>query len=497
MLIRKLSIFLSIILCFTALSVTAKTIDVSVSGGAEKINYYEKDDVVYFSFSQFVELFGGMLDWEIIGHKIAYKNETIRLGFLLNSSFFEYNDSVYNMIYPAEMNEGQLYLPIETALPFIDRIYFQKIIWDKKSKKLNVDSEYFNINDLSISPKANGLLIELFLSTALAYEVFVTEGNWINISVRDGKLNSSRILSRRDHRYMYDLKAHQVAGAAQVSIRLKRTVENWHHKIQYDPTRIQISIADAGFEIEPADSHNNIGPDDRIDVIVIDPGHGGKQYGAVGRDGTREKDVVLEIGKRLARLIRKDKQFKVIMTRDHDETVTLEQRAKIANEAGADLFISIHANSNVKQQVRGWNVFYLAPARNDSARGVAQFENSSFLRDQEVSDENNNNDTDDLYNDPVLSILNEMIMTEFQAESQDFAKMVDKEFRRSLQTPARGVDMAGFFVLNKVFTPSVLVECAFISNRTEEKLLKSKDYQDDIAESIYKAILRFKEKYDQ
>lgn len=497
MFIRKLSLYILITIFLIAVSSSAKTLDVSVSGGTEKINYYEKNDIVYFSFSQLVELLGGVLDWEIIGHKITYKSDTTHLGFLLSSSFFEYNDSVFNLTYPVEMKEGQLYLPIETAIPFIDRIFQQKITWDRKSKNISVNSEYFNINDISISSKANGLLIELFMSTALAYEVFVTEGNWINISVRDGKLNSSRILSRRDHRYMYELKAHQVAGAAQVSIRLKRTVENWHHKIQYDPTRIQISIADAGFEIEASDSQSKIGPDDRIDVIVIDPGHGGKQYGAVGRNGTREKDVALEIGKRLAKLIRKDKQFKVIMTRDQDETVTLEKRAEIANEAGADLFISIHANSSVKQQIRGWNVFYLAPARNDSARGVAQFENSSFLRDQEVSDDNDNNETNDLYNDPVLSILNEMIMTEFQAESQDFAKMVDKEFRRSLKTPARGVDMAGFFVLNKVYTPSVLVECAFISNKTEEKLLKSKDYQEDVAESIYKAILRFKEKFEQ
>ncbi len=480
-----------------AVSTTAKTINVSVSGGTEKINYYEKDDIVYFSFSQFVELVGGLLDWEIIGHKISYKKDTTNLGFLIGSSYFEYYDNIYNLTYPAEMKDGQLYLPIETAVPFLDRIFPQKITWNKKSKKLRIDSEYFNINDLSISSKANGILIELFLSTALAYDVFVTEGNWINISVRDGKLNRTQILSRRDRRYMYDLKAHQIAGAAQVSIRLKTTVENWHHKIQYDPTRIQISIEDAGFEIEPSDTPGSIGPDDRIDVIVIDPGHGGKQYGAVGRGGTREKDVALSISKRLAKLIRKDKQFKVIMTRDRNETVTLEERAKIANEAGADLFISIHANSNVKRHVRGWNVFYLAPARNDSARAVAQFENSSFLRDQESSGKNENNDPDDLYNDPVLSILNDMIMTEFQAESQDFAKMVDKEFRRSLKIPARGVDMAGFFVLNKVFTPSVLIECAFISNKTEEKLLKSKSFQQDVAKSIYKAIMRFKDKYEQ
>jgi len=87
-------------------------------------------------------------------------------------------------------------------------------------------------------------------------------------------------------------------------------------------------------------------------------------------------------------------------------------------------------------------------------------------------------------------------MTEFQTESHDFAMMVDREFRRSLKIPARGVDQAGFFVLNMVFTPSVLVESGFISNKNEEKLLKSSKYRKAVAKAIYKAIKRFKAKYE-
>ncbi|MEA1981333.1 MAG: N-acetylmuramoyl-L-alanine amidase, partial [candidate division Zixibacteria bacterium] len=98
--------------------------------------------------------------------------------------------------------------------------------------------------------------------------------------------------------------------------------------------------------------------------------------------------------------------------------------------------------------------------------------------------------------DPILSILNEMIMTEFQSESHDLAMMIDREFRRNIKIPARGVDQAGFFVLNKVYTPSVLIESGFISNKEEEKLLKSKKYHKKIAKAIYKAIKRFKLKYE-
>jgi N-acetylmuramoyl-L-alanine amidase len=491
------SIFLILLVAAMPLWIVhGKTVKVAISGGEESIQSFKQKEMTYISFSELVEILGGLLDWEIIGHQISYVSDTNRFDFVIGSPFFKLNDSLYNLTFPSVYRKGQLYLPAETFIPLLDRTLPQKITWSKDSETLRIDSEYFNVTDLAVSPKANGLLIELFLTSSLVYDVFVTEGNWLNISIRDGRLNSRMILSRRDRRYMYDLKTHQAAGSGQVSIRLRRNIEKWHHKLAYDPPRIQISIADVNFELDTLGSPRKVGPDDKIDVIVIDPGHGGSDYGAIGPSGTREKDVVLNIAKKLAKLIRKDKQFKVIMTRDRDETVTLEQRADIANQAGADLFISIHANATVKRHVRGWNVFFLAPAKNDSARAVAQFENSFFLREQSTFEAHQSGHAEDDFDDPLLTILNEMIMTEFQTESHDFAMMVDREFRRSLKTRARGVDQAGFFVLNMVFTPSVLVETGFISNKKEEKLIKSGKYQNAVAEAIYKAIKRFKAKYE-
>jgi N-acetylmuramoyl-L-alanine amidase len=299
---------------------------------------------------------------------------------------------------------------------------------------------------------------------------------------------------------MYKLSTHQAAGSGQVSIRLKGRIDKLHHKMAYNPPRIQISIADKSFVFDSL-AAPIVGPDDKIDVIVVDPGHGGKDYGAIGPGGTREKDVALNIARELAKLIRKDKQFKVVMTRDGDRTVTLDRRAEIANSAGADLFISIHANASVKKRARGWNVFFLAPAKNDSARSVAQFENSFFLKERSALDAHRGeSETEsDQYglDNPILSILNEMIMTEFQTESYDLAMMLGREFRKSLKIPSRGVDQAAFFVLNKVFTPSVLIEAGFISHKKEEKTLKSSKYHRRVAKAIYKAIKKFKVKYEQ
>lgn len=474
---------------------TAKDVTLLISGAEEKIDSFKKDDIHYVSFSEIVELVGGTLDWKSLGQTIQFVEDTNRFEFVIGSPYFKRNNSLFNMTYPSVYKKGKLFLPAETFIRFWDEVIFQKVVWDKTTKTIRINSEYFNVTDISCTKKANGLLLEVFLTSALAYDIFVTEGNWINISIRNGKLNRSQIQSRMNSKYMYKLKTHQQNSTGQISIRLKRKINKWHHKLQNNPPRIQISIADTDFEMDPNDSQSTIGPDKKIDIIVIDAGHGGNDYGAVGQKNIREKDVSLAIAKELAKLIRKDKQFKVIMTRDRDKTMTLEERAKIANESACDLFISIHANASPKTHVRGWNVFFLAQAKNDSARSVAQFENSAFLRDQEPKSSTETTPMID-FNDPILGIINEMIMTEFQTESHDFAVMVDREFRKELQIPARGVDQAGFFVLNKVYAPSVLLETGFITNKREEKLLKSKKYQKQVAKAVYKAIKRFKLKYE-
>ena len=491
----------SLILLVTILTLAqitlAETIDVAISGTTEKIKSFKNNEITYFSFSELEELIGGSLDWKIVGHQISYIEGTNRFDFILGSPFFRLNDAVHNLTFPAILKEGQLFLPAETFIPFLDVAIPQKMTWNRENATLRVDSEYFNVTDMSVSVKANGLLIEILMTSNLAYEIYITEGNWLNISITDAKINSNRILSRKDSRTMYKLTTHQAAGSGQISMRLKRNIKNWDHKLVYDPPRIQISVADTRFALDSADYSPRVGPDDKIDVIVIDPGHGGRDYGAIGKGGTREKDVVLDISRKLAKLIRKDKQFRVVMTRNSDKTVTLNQRADIANKAKADLFISIHANASVKTNVRGWNVFFLAPAKNDSARAVAQLENSVFLRERSTTEANYEELDNDSYADPILTILNEMIMTEFQTESHDFAMMTARKFRSKLKIPARGVDQAGFFVLNKVFTPSVLVETGFISNKKEEKILKDSKYQKQVAQAIYEAIKLFKVKYEK
>jgi N-acetylmuramoyl-L-alanine amidase len=401
------------------------------------------------------------------------------------------DDSVYNLILPARIIRGALFVPARSFTNILDLMRPENITWDSQGETLRMDAEWFNITDMMITAKQNGVLIEIFMTSSLQFEIYESEGNWLNIDFPDGRINRSKILSSINRSHVRKMHAYQFENSAQISFRLKRDYKSYYHTFKNNPGRLQIAIEDARFNPDTLITGlPRIGPDEKIDVIVIDAGHGGQDFGAIGRHKrTREKQITLEIAKDLAKLIRKDKQFKVIMTRSKDTYVSLDKRAKIANEAEADLFVSIHCNASTKNSPHGFQVFYLAPAKSDAARAVAQFENAPFLLDDPTIDKK---DEDDL-----AFILNDMIQTEFLTESADLAGMTDNEMRKKLKIESRGVDHAGFFVLNRVYMPSILVEAAFISNKKEEKMLRDKKFRKKVAESVYNAIKRFKAKYER
>jgi len=223
-------------------------------------------------------------------------------------------------------------------------------------------------------------------------------------------------------------------------------------------------------------------------VIVLDPGHGGEDTGAKGPGGVLEKDVVLEISKKAAAWLRQD-GFKVILTREEDVFIPLGERTALANQKGADLFISIHANAAKRKQASGSETYFLSQAKNDEARAVAALENASLRFERpEIEVES----TDDLD-----FILLDLVQSEFLKESQNLAALIQDKLERHLPIPNRGVDQAGFFVLNKAYMPAVLVETAFISNSNEAKLLRKDSFQEKLARAIAEAVAQFKQKYEK
>lgn len=484
----KAFIFVGLLL-ITPLSAGAE-VGVQISGRIEKIGSFERNRVHYFSFSEFVELYGERLSWDILAQSIDYQVGKNRFRFYLGSPFISLNDTALNMVYPARIKNGSLYLPTQTFLPALDRARSERISWESDRNRIRVESGLYNITDISSSKKANGLLIDIYLTEELTFEVTESEGNWLNFSFPGGRVDIPKIESRQSLREIREINAFQFTNSAQVSLRLRKPPQSY--TARYDPNsrRVRLSLRNPNYK--PEATHRpigHIGPDSRINLIVIDPGHGGSDNGAIGQKYTKEKDICLKVAQELAKLIRKDKLFKVLLTRNKDETVSLQKRAAIANDAEADLFISIHINASLSKQACGSQVFFLAPAKNDSARALAQAENASFLTSGSSI---NLNPADEL-----SMIVNDMIQKVYMETSADLSEIIQSEFRRSLKIPSRGVDQAGFVVLNEVYMPSVLVEVAFISNAREEKLLRDKSFRKKVAKAIYAGLKRFKRKYEQ
>ena len=216
-------------------------------------------------------------------------------------------------------------------------------------------------------------------------------------------------------------------------------------------------------------------------IIVVDPGHGGEDPGAIGRNKTREKDVVLSIGKLLAAEINKEPDMRAILTRSSDHFVSLGGRVAIARKARAHLLISIHADAWVKSSARGSSVFALSQrgATSASARWLAQRQNESDL----IGGVNIAN-----VDKTVASVLIDMTSSWTISYSLGLGAAVLREMKKINRLHKEKVEQAGFAVLKGQGIPSILVETAFISNPQEERLLKNRAHQRKIARAILTGI---------
>lgn len=238
-----------------------------------------------------------------------------------------------------------------------------------------------------------------------------------------------------------------------------------------------------------------------LNTVVIDPGHGGNDPGCISKDRkTKEKDLTLDISKRLAGKIRAEyPEIKVLQTRNTDVFIPLVQRAQIANSAHANLFISIHINATTGTAANGYSVHVLGQSSkkgrdlysnnfNECAR-----ENSVILLEDDYSTNYQGFDP----NDPESSILFSLMQNAYLEQSLMFADDVNRALKPGPFRTSRGVHQDPFLVLWKTAMPSVLIECGFISNLNDLSSLRSAAKLDEIAEGIFKAFKQFKTDYDR
>ncbi len=221
----------------------------------------------------------------------------------------------------------------------------------------------------------------------------------------------------------------------------------------------------------------------KVNKIVIDAGHGGKDPGAIGKSGLKEKDVTLSIAKIIKSKLDKA-GYDVIMTRDGDEYISLWKRVYIANKEGADLFISIHANAARAKSASGFEVYYLSQATDEDARALAAAENYPLGFNEDFPDDLN-----------VQATIWDLLYSENRKDSLRLAEKISTSLNRKTNARNRGIKSANFYILRGAQMPSILIEAGFISNTNEEVNLKKLDYKNKIAGAVLEGVKLYEREY--
>ena len=252
------------------------------------------------------------------------------------------------------------------------------------------------------------------------------------------------------------------------------------------PDRLVIEVGrKAAAAAAPAEPAAPAPPAIPLLTIVVDPGHGGTETGAIGPGGLQEKEATLQIAKRLAATLPKVLSCRTVLTRDSDVLIPLDDRTSVANHEKADLFLSVHANSSRAASAQGSETYYLSLEASDKiAQEVAKEENQAgAAQAADPSDATGNHDLD--------FILWDLAQSAHLKESSELAESIQVELNGVSDTANRGIKQAPFRVLVGATMPAVLVEVAFISNAEEEKKLKDPEFQQAVADAVARAVVRF------
>jgi len=415
--------------------------------------------------------------------------------------------SVHQLPNAVEIRDRKLYVPSTSFFPLFRNLFDRQISLLLPAKDASVESVTrpgaFDITGLSVEPKLNGYVVRISANKHLEeYECWQKDDRWLYITIANARVDVERMNMARPTEIFSKVVAIQYPASAQLTLKLTQNVAS--SEITADPASHDLlvslrvmtradSIAAEAERRELLAALKGTRERWKLDVIVIDAGHGGEDPGAIGVTRVKEKDVTLGIALKLGRLIERNlKDVKVVYTRKTDTFVELDRRGQIANAAGGKLFISIHCNSMPRKPhtQNGFEVYLLRPGRTEDAIRIAERENAVIKlekgyekRYQQLTEEN--------------FILVAMAQSAYVKYSERFAEILQIEMARRLPLGNSGVKQAGFLVLTGASMPNVLVETAYLSNRKDEAFLKSRNGQEAIAEAIFSAVKRYKAEYEK
>ena len=400
------------------------------------------------------------------------------------SSFIVIDEKIYQMARTVSVEDNDLFIPAADFFNILKSSIMPGVNFDPLREILEVNVIKYDITNIDIDVKSNGTIIRLETEKPFAengISSFINKHGWYYLTISGGTIDTTAINMGVTKGAIRQIESDQIGPTAQVAFKLGSKVLSHEWFQSLDPNEIIITlrtpIAQRDKFVEEVKARW------RLDTVVLDAGHGGKDPGAVGKFGTKEKDVALDITMRTGGLLEKS-GIKVVYTRDEDVFIPLLDRTKIANDSNGKLFVSIHANANKNRKIQGFETYLLRPGKSEDAIEVATRENS-VIKLEDITDQYENLTGENL-------IMATMAQSTFMKESEDLASTIQIELDKKLNTPNRGVKQAGFYVLIGASMPNALVEVGFLSNPTEEKMLKQSKHKQKIAEAIFLAIKSFK-----
>ena len=414
-----------------------------------------------------------------------------RLKISGNSSYVLVDERVYQIPSYAIWNNDDIYVQAEAFFNLIRETTMPGIGYDSRRMVLDIDIKEFNITGVEINEKANGTVLRLKTRSSFPegnISSFFHENGWFYITIADALVDTTEIRRSDARGVVRNITADQLESTAQIAFQIKTKVESHELYQGKDPSEIVVSLR------TPMDNSiariKEVKNRWRLDTIVLDAGHGGKDPGTMGQRGTKEKDIALDITKRVGLLLEKNTKLKVIYTREEDIFIPLWKRTKIANESNGKMFLSIHLNGSPNKSAYGFETYLLRPGKTEDAIEVASRENEVIKFEER---------TDNRYKD--LSgenlIMATMAQSVFMKESEELAAMIQEEMAKKIKSKNRGVKQAGFHVLIGASMPNILIEAGYLTNRNEEKNLRNAKYRQTIANCIYKAIVKFRYSREQ
>jgi len=418
--------------------------------------------------------------------------------------------SVYQLPNDVMLVDSLYYVAATPFFNLLERLAPRGISFSSDSRRISKPPTTpatvpFDITGIEIEQRLNGYLLTIKSSRKLGdFEAFLKPDGWLFVTIADARADTVALRRFRPQGVVRQLLTFQSPTSVQLTFQLSREV------VQVDPsvekgsndllvalhTRQEIDKAELERKRQEQMREERLEAERSrsvLDVIVIDAGHGGKDPGTIGVRGTKEKDVTLGVALKLGRLIERNlKGVKVVYTRKTDEFVELYRRTQIANEANGKLFVSIHCNSTERKpsSANGFEIYLLKPGKTESAIRIAERENSVVK--YEVGHESRYQDLTDEY-----FILVTLRQSAFMKYSEQFAEVAAEAMARHLKIQNSGVKQAGFYVLVGASMPNVLVETGYLSNRQEERILRTSQGQQRIAEALFQGIKEYKDAFER